>query len=286
MRIGIGLPSAIPGTRGEQITEWAKAAEECGFSSLGVIDRLVYGNAEPLVTLGAAAAVTTRIGLVTSVLIAPFRANTALLAKQVATVDRLSSGRLTLGMAAGGYEDDYAASGVPFRERGRRFDEMLQDMARIWSGESRGFAGAIGPQPGLDRSKIFFGGQSDRAFTRVATWGGGWIGGSRGVAAFRRGAERAGQAWTAHGRTGRPRLMAQPYFSLGPQAHANASAFLGDHYAIEGPAARDLIASALTDERSVREAVAAYERAGCDELILYPCSADTEQVRLLADATN
>lgn len=285
MRIGIGLPSVIPGTRGDQISDWAKAAEECGFSSLGVIDRLVYGNTEPLVTLGAAAAVTTRIGLVTSVLIAPSRGNAALLAKQAATVDWLSSGRLTLGMAAGGYEDDYMASGVPFRERGRRFDEMLEEMARIWAGESRGFAGAIGPRPGLDRSKIIFGGQSDRVFARVAAWGGGWIGGSRGVAAFRRGAGRAAEAWAAHGREGRPRLLALPYFSLGRQARANASAFLGDHYAIEGPAARDVVESALTDERSVREAVAAYERAGCDELILYPCSAGTEQVRLLADAT-
>lgn len=284
MRIGIGLPSAIPGTSGEQITDWAKLAEERGFSSLGVIDRLVYGNTEPLVTLGAAAAVTTRIGLVTSVLIAPSRGNAALLAKQAATVDRLSSGRLTLGMAAGGYEDDYTASGIPFRERGRRLDEMLKEMTGIWAGEPRGFAGAIGPQPGLDRSKIIFGGQSDRVFARMATWGGGWIGGSRGVAAFSRGAERARRAWTAHDRAGQPRLMALPYFSLGPRAHANAAAFLGDHYAIEGSAARDLAASALTDERSVREAIAEYDRAGCDELILYPCGAGTDQVRLLADA--
>jgi alkanesulfonate monooxygenase SsuD/methylene tetrahydromethanopterin reductase-like flavin-dependent oxidoreductase (luciferase family) len=284
MEIGIGLPATIPGTSGAQIVGWAKAAEACGFSSLGVIDRLVYGNAEPLVTLGAAAAVTTQIKLVTSVLIAPSRGNAALLAKQAATVDRLSAGRLTLGMAIGGYEDDYTASGIPFRERGRRFDEMLEDMARIWSGEPRGFAGAIGPQPGLDRSKIIFGGQGDRVFTRVATRGAGWISGSRGVAAFRRGAERAGQAWTAHGRAGRPWLMALPYFSLGPRARANASAFLGDHYAIEGSGAQDLVASALIDVRSVREAAAAYERAGCDELLMFPCSAGIEQVRLLADA--
>lgn len=55
MDLGIGLPSTIPGASGEQIIEWAKAAEQHGFSSLGVIDRLAYGNAEPLVTLGAAA---------------------------------------------------------------------------------------------------------------------------------------------------------------------------------------------------------------------------------------
>jgi hypothetical protein len=78
--------------------------------------------------------------------------------------------------------------------------------------------------------------------------------------------------------------MALPYFSLGPRARANASAFLRDHYAIEGPAAQDLVALALTDEQTVRATVTAYERAGCDELLLFPCSSDTDQLRLLADA--
>src|SRR5262245_26916581 len=125
MKIGIGLPATIPGTTGEQIVEWARAAESHGFSSLGVVDRLVYGNLEPLVTLSAAATVTERITLMTSVLVVPMRANAALLAKQAASINRLSGGRLRLGMAVGGYEDDYAASGVPFAGRGRRFDEML-----------------------------------------------------------------------------------------------------------------------------------------------------------------
>src|SRR3954471_23147616 len=125
MDIGIGLPSTIPGAGGDQTIEWARAAEENGFSSLGVIDRLVYGNTEPLVTLGAAAAVTSRIRLMTSILLVPWRGNAALVAKQAATVNHLSGGRLILGMAVGGYEDDYTASGVSFRERGRRFDDML-----------------------------------------------------------------------------------------------------------------------------------------------------------------
>ncbi|WP_028922094.1 LLM class flavin-dependent oxidoreductase [Pseudonocardia acaciae] len=284
MEIGIGLPSTIPGTSARQILDWARAAEEHGFSSLGVIDRLVYGNTEPLVTLAAAAAVTTRIGLVTSVLIVPSRTNAALLAKQAATVNHLSAGRLTLGMAVGGYRDDYDASGVPFRERGKRFDAMLDDMAGIWAGEPRGFAGAIGPQPGIDRSRIIFGGNNDRAFARVATRGGGWIAGSSGVEAFGRGAERVRRAWTDHGRTGRPRLMALPYFSLGAQARANAAAYLGDHYAIEGARADEVVQKTLTDAETLRATVTAYDRAGCDELLLFPCGADPDQVRLLAEA--
>lgn len=284
MEIGIGLPATIPGATGEQIIAWARAAESHGFSSLGVIDRLVYGNLEPLVTLGAAAAVTERITLMTSILLVPMRANAALLAKQAASVNRLSGGRLRLGMAVGGYEDDYEASGVPFAGRGRRFDEMLDEMTRIWAGEPRGFAGAIGPTPGLDRSQLIFGGMGRPTFRRVATKGGGWIAGSRGVEPFRHGAANVRRAWTEHGRVGEPRLMALPYFCLGPRAGAEAAAFLTDHYAIEGEAAHAVASSALTTVEAIQAAVAAYEAAGCDELILYPCSPDPLQVGLLADA--
>jgi alkanesulfonate monooxygenase SsuD/methylene tetrahydromethanopterin reductase-like flavin-dependent oxidoreductase (luciferase family) len=284
MEIGIGLPATIPGATGEQIVEWARAAESHGFSSLGVIDRLVYGNLEPLVTLGAAAAATERITLMTSILLVPMRANAALLAKQAASVDRLSGGRLRLGMAVGGYEDDYEASGVSFAGRGRRFDEMLDEMTRIWAGEPRGFAGAIGPTPGLDRSQLIFGGMGRPTFRRVATVGGGWIAGSRGVEAFRHGAADVRRAWTEHAREGEPRLMALPYFCLGPHADVEATAFLTDHYAIEGEAAAAVAESALTTTEAIRAAIAAYEAAGCTELILYPCSADPLQVGLLADA--
>jgi alkanesulfonate monooxygenase SsuD/methylene tetrahydromethanopterin reductase-like flavin-dependent oxidoreductase (luciferase family) len=283
MDIGIGLPSAIPAAEGHQIIEWARRAEEYGFSSLGVIDRLVYGNDEPLVTLGAAAAVTHRIKLTTSILLVPLRVNAALLAKQAATVNHLSGGRVVLGMAVGGYEDDYEVSRVPFGARGRRFDEMLDEMEAVWAGEVRGYAGAIGPSPGVDRSKIVFGGHSTAAFSRVASRGAGWIAGSRGVESFRRGAGSVQRAWEEGGREGKPRLFALPYFSLGPRAQQNAYEFLSDHYAVENGGASEVLSNALTDAKALSDAVAAYEHAGCDELLLFPCSPDPQQVRMLAD---
>ncbi|GLZ08647.1 monooxygenase [Actinomadura sp. NBRC 104412] len=284
MDIGIGLPSTIPGAGPERILGWAVAAEERDFSTLAAIDRLVYGNTEPLVTLGAVAAVTRGIRLMTSILLVPFRVNAALVAKQAATVDHLSGGRLVLGMAVGGYEDDYAASGVPFAGRGARFDAMLDEMTRVWAGERRGTAGPIGPAPGLGRSRIVFGGGNERTFARIARWGSGWIAGSRGVGSFRRGSEGVRRAWEAAGRDGTPRLMAQPYFALGPRARQNAEAFLGDHYATEGAAGiEQVVASSLTSPAAVQDAVAAYAEAGCDELLLFPCDPDPEQVGLLAE---
>ncbi len=174
MEIGIGLPNTIPGVDGKAIAEWARRADAAGFSTLGVIDRLVYANVEPLVTLSVAAAVTERIRLTTAILIAPYRENAAVLAKQAASLHALSEGRLTLGMAVGGRDDDYAAAGVPTNQRGRRFDEMLAEVKEIWSGAEKGFAGGIGPDVSADPPRIVIGGGADAAYRRAAA-NDGWI---------------------------------------------------------------------------------------------------------------
>ena len=90
MEVGIGLPSTIPGTGRHQVLEWARRAEARGFSTLGTIDRIVYPSHDPLIALAAAAGVTERIRLATAILLAPTRANGAVLAKQAATLDVLS----------------------------------------------------------------------------------------------------------------------------------------------------------------------------------------------------
>src|SRR5207302_7817206 len=125
--------------------------------------------------LAAAAAVTERIRLATTIMIAPYRANAALVAKQAATIDHLSGGRLVLGVAPGGREDDYEASGVDFHTRGKRFDAMLEQWERIWAGESFGAAGAIGPRPPRGRPALLIGGSVERAFERAARYADGWI---------------------------------------------------------------------------------------------------------------
>ena len=152
MKVGIGLPTTIPGVEPEQVLDWARRAEQAGFSSLGTLDRLVYPNYESLVSLAAVAAVTDSIGLLTGVLLLPYRQNAALVAKQAATVHKLSHGRLTLGVALGSREDDYEASGMSTRGRGQRLDEMLDRITRLWAGEKAGFAGGVGPDVSQDPS--------------------------------------------------------------------------------------------------------------------------------------
>jgi alkanesulfonate monooxygenase SsuD/methylene tetrahydromethanopterin reductase-like flavin-dependent oxidoreductase (luciferase family) len=278
MDIAVGLPNAVPGTSGAQLTEWARRAEARGFSSLGTIDRILYDNYEPLVALAAAAAVTERIGLATTVLLAPLRTNEVELAKQALSVHALSGGRLTLGVGLGARDDDYEASRIELNGRGRRLDEMLERIEEIWQGDE------VGPSP--DGSpRLVVGGHADASFSRAARFGEGWIAAGSGPDQFRVGAEKAKAAWAAAGRDGSPRLMALAYFALGEDAEADASNSLGDYYAWLGDEiAAMIVAGAAKDPAAVEQHVVAYEEAGCDELVFCPSSSDPAQVDLLADA--
>jgi alkanesulfonate monooxygenase SsuD/methylene tetrahydromethanopterin reductase-like flavin-dependent oxidoreductase (luciferase family) len=276
MDVGIGLPATIAGVTGEQVIAWARRAEERGFSSLGTIDRLVYGNYEPLVTLAAAAAVTERIRLATTVLLAPLRGNGALLAKQAASVDALSGGRLTFGVAVGGREDDYEAGGLDFHHRGKAFAAMLEEWDGIWSGDE------IGPD---GRPQLIIGGAADVAFERAARHGDGWIMGGGAPDQFRQGKAKLDAAWEQAGRDGSPRTMALAYFALGDGAREAADGYLHDYYAFLGEEVAGMIAGgAATDAETVRQYVAGFADAGCDELVFFPSSPDLAQVDLLADA--
>jgi alkanesulfonate monooxygenase SsuD/methylene tetrahydromethanopterin reductase-like flavin-dependent oxidoreductase (luciferase family) len=285
MDIGIGLPSTIPGIPGKLIMQWASAAELAGFSSLGTIDRVVYGNLETVPVLAAAAAVTDRIGLTTAILIGPFRGNGALLAKQLATVDNIAGGRLQLGIAVGGRQDDFEATGSPFHTRGRDFDSQLVQMREVWSQEPQGAVGPIGPAPvRAGGPPMLIGGNADAAFQRMVEFGVGWIQGGGGPVAFAAGADKARQAWREVGRAGEPRLAALSYVSLGPDADEHAQRYLGDYYSFLGDFGPQIAAGALTTSQKVADAVAAYADAGCDELILFPCNPDVVQVALTAEA--
>jgi alkanesulfonate monooxygenase SsuD/methylene tetrahydromethanopterin reductase-like flavin-dependent oxidoreductase (luciferase family) len=281
--IGIGLPAHVPGVDGTRVVDWARHAEARGFASLGVIDRLVYPNYEPLTTLAAAAAVTRRVRLVTAVLLAPLHANSALLAKQAATVDRLSGGRLVLGLGVGSRPDDFEASGVDVHRRGRLFEAQLENMRRIWSGEARGFAGGVGPEPCQSNGpRLVIGGSSEAAIRRAVKFADGWIGGAAGPERFVPLAEQVRSGWQQAGRPGAPWLMAVAYFALGPSAREHADRFLLDYYAIAGERAQQAARAAVVTPELVRQLVEAYRAAGCDELIVLPCHTDLEQIDLLA----
>ena len=283
MDIAIGLPTTIEGVDGKKLTEWAVRADDAGFSSLGTLDRIVYRNYEPLVALAAAAAVTERIKLLTGILIAPYRVNAALLAKQAASVHHLSGGRLVLGVAVGARPDDYEASGVLFEERGRRFDEMLAEIKSVWAGEQKGFAGGVGPDVSDNPPKLVIGGSVDAAYRRAAE-ADGWVAGGVPPDMFAQMRAKLEAAWREAGREGKPYAGSLAYFSLGDNAAAEAQEGVGGYYEWLGDYADQIVGAVAKDEETVKGYIRAFEAEGCDELVFFPSSADPEQVDRLAAA--
>lgn len=279
MEIGIGLPNAVVGVDRAGIVDWAPRAEAAGFSSLSTIDRLAYPSYEPLISLAAAAAVTERIRLVTDIVLAPLRSNVALLAKQAATVDSLSGGRLVLGLGVGSGPDDFEAAGVEFAERGKIFDRQLARLSEIWEG-----AVDVGPAPpNGNRPALFIGGYVDAAFRRVARYADGWTQGHPRPDEFKESLAKATKRWRAEGREGRPRSMALFYFALGNQPEEDARRTLGD-LGYPPELAKEVIEGAAKSTEEVQAYVAAYEAAGAGEVICFPTSCDPAQVELLAEA--
>jgi alkanesulfonate monooxygenase SsuD/methylene tetrahydromethanopterin reductase-like flavin-dependent oxidoreductase (luciferase family) len=280
MDIGIGLPAATKDVDGQTLVEWARRAEQYPFSALGVIDRIVFRNYDSLIALAAAAAVTTRVRLVTAVLLAPLRTNTALLAKQAVTVDNLSGGRLVLGLGVGIREDDFTISGADYHHRGRFFDSQLDEMKRIWDGEAN-----IGPtviRPG--GPELMIGGRSDPAIKRAARLGVGWTQGTGGTEEFARCRDVLLRFWGEYGRTGEPPLQSVVYYALGEHAKEDADEQLRSYYNFRTlrPGAKPAEDSNLTPE-VIKATIESYAALGCNELIFFPCSPRLDQPERLAE---
>ncbi len=283
MKIGIGLPATMPGIEGKRILDWAKKADSGPFSSLGILDRLVYPNYEALITLAAAAGVTQRIRLMTTVLLAPLR-NPALLAKQAASLDALSGGRLTLGLGIGAREDDYLAASVAYKRRGKLFDEELETLKKIWSGHPLSDTiGPIGPTPIQSGGpEILIGGYSPASIQRVGHWGNGFIAGGRDPKGTQQFFQLAEESWKAAGRPGQPRLVGCFYYALGPDAKERAGTYLRNYYTWLGPMVEMMISNLPMTIGAIKERIQAYADIGADEVIIWPCTPDLEQLDQLA----
>lgn len=276
MNVGVGLPTGIPGATGPLIVEWARQGDAGPFSSLGVLDRLVYDSYDPLTSLAAAAAVTRRIRLVTMIIIGPLR-HTAILAKMAASLDALSNGRLTLGLAVGARPEDYAAAGVDYHSRGRYLTEQLATLRSVWE------EGMIGPGPAQPGGPpLLVGGLSDQGFARVARYADGYVHGGGPPRTFARAADKARAAWSDAGRPGKPQLWAQAYFALGDGATEAGARYLRDYYAFTGPFAEKIAAGLLTSPQAIAQFLRGYAEAGCNEIVLLPTVADLEQLHQLA----
>ena len=285
MDIGIGLPNAVPGVDRDSLLEFARRADRRGFSTLGTIDRIVYPNYEPLLALAAAAAVTERIKLATTVLLAPYRPNATLLGKEALTLDDMSGGRLVLGLGIGAREDDYEAERHPTKGRGATFERQLEQIEPCLPARDEGSRARSAPRRcGRAGRRCGWAAARTPPSSERRSTAPGWIAGGGPPEQFAIGRAKVEAAWQRAGRDGKPHTGVLAYFALGPNAQSDIEHSMKRYYAWLGESAEQIAASVASSEEMVQGYVKGFENAGCDELILFPSSKDPAQVDLLADA--
>ena len=287
MHIGIGIPTRDGALRPEGIVDWSKRAEVAGFSSLAVLDRVVFPLQEPLVTLATVAGATDRIRLLASIVIAPTR-ETTLLARQAASLDALSGGRFSLGVGVGVRRDDYAATSQPFETRGRRLDEQLATLRGIWAGGplEPGGLGPIGARAARPRGpELLVGGYVDAVVRRIVDHGDGFMAPGGGTP------ERMAalwadvrSAWTAADRPGRPRWVASSYVALGPDAPTHAREYIESTYAFDPALAERRLRTIPQTPAAVQDLVERQAAMGVDEFVFRPCAGDPDLIDRLWEA--
>lgn len=281
MDIGIGLPNTldIPGT---VMVDWARRAEERGFSTLSTIDRVVYPTYDSLTSLAVAAGATTRIRLLTDILLGPAYPP-VWLAKATASLDAMSGGRLTLGLGVGGRPDDYAAMDRPFERRGRLMDETLDLLHRAWAGESvTGGDFPVGPAPAAgNRLPVLIGGTTDAAVARTVKYGEGWTSGGGGPRMAEPMIGKVREAWRDAGRDGEPRFAVLIYFGLGDDDASRAA--LRRYYGFADWVDM-VVESAVRTPEAARDIVRESASVGVTEVLFVPTVGSLDQVDRLADA--
>jgi alkanesulfonate monooxygenase SsuD/methylene tetrahydromethanopterin reductase-like flavin-dependent oxidoreductase (luciferase family) len=280
MRIGIGLPNQVRDVHAPVIPAWARRAEEAGFATLGTTGRVAYPGVMDTVALATAAGATTTIGLLSQVLVATAWPGT-LLAKEAASIDGVSGGRLTLGIGVGIREDDFVVPGHGPRDRGARMDRDLATYRSMWAGEPvPGSPNAAVPAGGR-QVPLLFGAITPAAYRRMAESSDGYIAASVPAAVASGAFDAARAAWQAAGRPGQPRLVGLNYFALGDPDRGRAD--IADYYAAT-PEYQDIVVDGVhTDAESLRDAVKQFEALGADELILSPGTDDLDEITRLAD---
>jgi len=288
MKIGMTLPTMVPDLNRELLLAWMRGIDQGPFSTLAAGERIAFPNQEMMVTMAAAAAVTERVRLAFTLVVLPLH-RTLVAAKQLATMDVLSDGRVTVGIGVGGREEDYRAAGASFAKRLTRMEEQVALMRRVWAGESvmDGMA-PIGPAPRQPGGpEILAGSLVAGSIRRAARYTDGLCGFSFAPdpAEVGHAFDVARAAWREQGRKQPPRLVTSCWFALGPDARAQMDVYVQRYLGFFGAEAAAGMAALCTtiSAARLREIVARIADLGADELILVPTTSDPEELARVAD---
>jgi alkanesulfonate monooxygenase SsuD/methylene tetrahydromethanopterin reductase-like flavin-dependent oxidoreductase (luciferase family) len=288
MRLGIGLPTYLGNLiEPRAVLEWARRTEASGFAAIGVHDRPHADTWDPMVTLAAVAVATEGIRLASTVVLLPTR-DEALLVKQAAVVDRLSGGRLDLGVGVGARSNDFDLFGRSFAGRGRRYDDQLARINDLWARAiaSEDSGSEFGPAPiQRPRPPLWVGGYAAAAIDRAVRHGDGYILGAADVSAMAAKVPLVREAATRAGRSRFP-VAGLAYVLLSTDAAeiADAEWLLTRYYRQLHKPFNDLVA--VGDERAIEATIAAYRKAGVDRLYLLPVSRSADQIERIASVAN
>lgn len=269
----------------ENLNRWAIRADELGFSSLGVMDKIAGATLEPLIVLSAMSSITKKIRLLTGVLVLPVR-DTSILANQAASIDVISNGRLTLGVAVGSRIADYEVVGKEFNTRGKIFEKQLATIRSVWNTSAED-PRRSGPKP-VQKSgpELLIGGRSGFVPRRIANWGDGYISPSHADAReIKLAFKEIYEAWSRNGRDSEPRLVCTSYYSFESSKSNKSESYLREMYS-HRPSSENQSRNVLETEEDIRKAIDLYKSIGANELVFRPILSDIRQLELLAESTD
>jgi alkanesulfonate monooxygenase SsuD/methylene tetrahydromethanopterin reductase-like flavin-dependent oxidoreductase (luciferase family) len=302
IEVGMTMPTMLHHDR-QDVLDWCRSIDEGPWSTLAVPERITYTSHSQIAELAAASVLTERVRLCTTIIILPAH-NAVMMAKHLATIDRMCDGRLTVGVGVGGREHDYRAIDGRFDHRWQRMDDQIATMRGIWAGEAPfEDADPVGPppvQPG--GPPLVAGAMGPKALARAARWAvgvdhGGSILGLRAEGTdttsfldFRpeelaATIKAATDAWESAGRKDRPRFTTSLFYALGPNARDRLQKYTSDYLTIVSPDYAKIAAESAMcfDEARLRDTVAAMEEAGCDEVLLTSSGTGVDEVNRACD---
>ena len=288
MEVGVGLPTNLRGTNKDLVLRWAATAENAGFASLCMGERLTYSGYDWVLALTAAASVTKRIRLLSNVIILPIHPP-GVVAKQALSLDDYSGGRFTLGVGLGTPLDDYDVAPSPRAGRGKRFEQSLRTIRELFKGDSL-IPGtrAIGPAPVRSGGpEILLGSNGLKALRRAGEFADGAVTWSFGADSeeARRMLAVVNDSWREHDRAGKPRFVCGCYYSAGPRAREDLNTYFREYYpnVLPGQVEQLLAAVRTVTPEAIRDTVRRMEDIGCDEFIFVPVKPDMAHLEGLAE---
>jgi alkanesulfonate monooxygenase SsuD/methylene tetrahydromethanopterin reductase-like flavin-dependent oxidoreductase (luciferase family) len=289
MKIGICLPYMKAGLTREDYLRWFKAVDEGPFHSISCGERVHGPTYDMRVVLAAAATATNRVEITPTLYVLPMH-SAVRVAKEIATLDILSGGRVKhVALGYGGRELDYEAVGARFQGRYGRMDRQVAQMREVWNGgEIVPGGGPIGPEPTTTGGPgLLAGAMGPKSIARCAQWADGlyaWSGnGEQGELA--RTFAMADAAWEQAGREQSPYRLGGFWYTLADDGQRKLYDYVYDYLDIAGPEIATMMAESVhrSSADAVKEALDNAAGAGCEEVFMVPATAELAEIERLID---